>query len=130
MDKVDLGKHVQRAQLTLEMGIWVSYPRATNYIFDTVKEMENWDIGIMVSFMEQLYDLLASNICTVDIREEGKGIRIPGLTEIQVSSVDDTTVSNAGIILQSNWSSSNEHALQSLSQSLYINRAKKMRTYP
>lgn len=27
-------------------------PRAINDIFDTVKEMENWDIRIMVSFME------------------------------------------------------------------------------
>jgi len=62
----------------------VSYTRAINDIFYIVKEMENWDNGIMVSFMEQLYDLLASNKCTVDIREEGKVIRIPGLTEIQV----------------------------------------------
>jgi kinesin family protein 4/21/27 len=75
-----------------DMGV---IPRAINDIFDTVKEMENWDIRIMVSFMElykeQLYDLLASNKCAVDIREDGKVIRIPGLTEIQVSSVDDTT---------------------------------------
>jgi len=51
-------------------------PRAINDIFDTVKEMENWDIRIMVSFMElykeQLYDLLASNKCAVNIREDGK----------------------------------------------------------
>ena len=73
------------------MGIWLSYPRAINYIFDIVKEIENWDIGIMVSFKEQLNDLLASNKYTVDIKEEGKAIRIPGLTDIQVSSVDDTT---------------------------------------
>jgi len=66
-------------------------PWAISDIFDTVKEMDNWDIRIMVSFMEQLYDFLASNKCTVNIREEGKVIRIPGLTEIQVSSVDDTT---------------------------------------
>lgn len=70
-------------------------PRAINDIFDTVKEMENWDFRIVVSFMElykeQLYDLLATNKCAVDIREDGKVIRIPGLTEIQVSSVDDTT---------------------------------------
>jgi kinesin family protein 4/21/27 len=43
-----------------DMGV---IPRAINDIFDTVKEMENWDIRIMVSFMElykeQLYDLLA-----------------------------------------------------------------------
>lgn len=32
-----------------DMGI---IPRAINDIFDTVKEMENWDIRIMVSFME------------------------------------------------------------------------------
>jgi len=32
-----------------DMGV---IPRAINDIFDTVKEMENWDIRIMVSFME------------------------------------------------------------------------------
>ena len=42
-------------------------------------------------YKEQLYDLLATNKCAVDIREDGKVIRIPGLTEIPVSSVDDTT---------------------------------------
>ena len=32
-----------------DMGV---IPRAINDIFDAVKEMENWDIRIMVSFME------------------------------------------------------------------------------
>lgn len=32
-----------------DMGV---IPRAINDIFGTVKEMENWDIRIMVSFME------------------------------------------------------------------------------
>ncbi|GFG32670.1 hypothetical protein Cfor_12769 [Coptotermes formosanus] len=75
-----------------DMGV---IPRAINDIFDTVREMANWDFRIMVSFMElykeQLYDLLATRKCAVDIREDGKVIRIPGLTEIEVSSVDDTT---------------------------------------
>ncbi|PNF43510.1 hypothetical protein B7P43_G09319 [Cryptotermes secundus] len=70
-------------------------PRAINDIFDKIKEMKNWDFRITVSFMElykeQLFDLLGTNKCAVDIREDGKGIRIPGLTEIPVSCVDDTT---------------------------------------
>jgi kinesin family protein 4/21/27 len=45
----------------------------------------------MELYKEQLYDLLATYNCTLDIRDDGKGIRIPGLTEIQVCSVDDTT---------------------------------------
>jgi kinesin family protein 4/21/27 len=36
-----------------DMGIILGIiPRAINDIFDTVKEMENWDVRIMVSFME------------------------------------------------------------------------------
>jgi hypothetical protein len=42
-------------------------------------------------YKEQLFDLLATNKCVVDIREDGKGLRIPGLTEIPVSCADDTT---------------------------------------
>jgi kinesin family protein 4/21/27 len=32
-----------------DMGV---IPRAINDIFDTVKEMENWDFRILISFME------------------------------------------------------------------------------
>jgi len=47
-------------------------------------------------YKEQLFDLLAASKkprdqCIVDIREDNKGIRIPGLTEIQVNSAVDTT---------------------------------------
>ena len=38
-----------------DMGV---IPRAINDIFDTVKEMENWDIRIMVSFMEVNWTLI------------------------------------------------------------------------
>ncbi|PSN37848.1 hypothetical protein C0J52_20777 [Blattella germanica] len=79
---------------TIESNMGV-IPRAINDIFEKTKEMENWDFKITVSFMElykeQLYDLLAPTKCVVDIREDGKGIRIPGLTEIAVMSPEDTT---------------------------------------
>ncbi|XP_069689320.1 chromosome-associated kinesin KIF4A isoform X2 [Periplaneta americana] len=70
-------------------------PRSISDIFEKVKEMENWEFKITVSFMElyqeQLFDLLATNKCVVDIREDGKGIRIPGLTEVPVTCPEDTT---------------------------------------
>jgi kinesin family protein 4/21/27 len=37
-----------------DMGV---IPRAINDIFDTVREMANWDFRIMVSFMEVNYTL-------------------------------------------------------------------------
>jgi kinesin family protein 4/21/27 len=75
-----------------DMGV---IPRAINDIFYKVKELKNWDFRITVSFMElykeQLFDLLSTNKCAVDIREDGKGIRIHGLTEIPASCVDYIT---------------------------------------
>lgn len=41
-------------------------------------------------YQEQVYDLLSSNRATLDIREDGRGICIPGLTEISVSDFSTT----------------------------------------
>ncbi|KAJ9593686.1 hypothetical protein L9F63_014734 [Diploptera punctata] len=69
-------------------------PRAVNDIFKRTEELEDWDFKITVSFIElykeQLFDLLASNKCAVDIREDGRGIHIPGLTEVPVTCQEDT----------------------------------------
>jgi len=37
-----------------------------------------------------VYDLLSPNRATLDIREDGRGICIPGLTEISVSDFSST----------------------------------------
>ncbi|CAG2065124.1 unnamed protein product, partial [Timema podura] len=70
-------------------------PRAIADIFSRVKEMEDWNFKISVSFMElyqeQLFDLLAPTRCVVDLREDSKGIVIPGLTEVPVKTAEDMT---------------------------------------
>nr|CAD7588485.1 unnamed protein product [Timema genevievae] len=75
-----------------DMGV---IPRAIADIFSRVKEMEDWNFKISVSFMElyqeQLFDLLAPTRCVVDLREDSKGIVIPGLTEVPVKTAEDMT---------------------------------------
>ncbi|KAK7793169.1 hypothetical protein R5R35_012826 [Gryllus longicercus] len=70
-------------------------PRAVKDIFKNVAEMTDRHFKISVSFMElyqeQLFDLLSSSKSTVDIREDTRGIVIPGLTEVAVFNADDTT---------------------------------------
>jgi len=41
-------------------------------------------------YQEQVYDLLSPNRATLDIREDGRGICIPGLTEISVTDFSST----------------------------------------
>lgn len=41
-------------------------------------------------YQEQVYDLLSPTRATLDIREDGRGICIPGLTEISVSDFTST----------------------------------------
>lgn len=78
-----------------EMGV---IPRAIHDIFTYVEENStDYTFRIAVSFMElyqeSLYDLLANRPreqCTVDIREDTRGIKIPGLTEQAVDTVEQT----------------------------------------
>ena len=61
-------------------------------IFQEVEVIEDTAFVVRVSFVElyneQLFDLLSSKPrredTLVDIREDGKGIKIPGLTEVEV----------------------------------------------
>ncbi|XP_067008931.2 chromosome-associated kinesin KIF4A-like [Anabrus simplex] len=67
--------------------------RAVVDIFDEVRVQTNFKFTLRVSYMElyqeQLFDLLAPNKATVDIREDGKGmVRVPRLTEVNVNSPD------------------------------------------
>lgn len=81
---------------TGEMGV---IPRAILDIFNYIENNSNThDFRVTVSFMElyqeNLYDLLScksreQNI--IDIREDTKGIKMPGLTEKLVTSVSETT---------------------------------------
>lgn len=80
---------------TGEMGV---IPRAIYDIFNYAENTDNYEFKITVSFMElyqeSLYDLLSDrprDQCVVDIRDDGnKGIRIPGLTEIPVTTIEQT----------------------------------------
>uniref|UniRef100_A0ABD2VXV7 Kinesin motor domain-containing protein n=1 Tax=Trichogramma kaykai TaxID=54128 RepID=A0ABD2VXV7_9HYME len=72
-------------------------PRAVHDIFEQIGLKKDWDFTVTVSFMElykeQLYDLLSKkprNQCAVDIREDVKGIRIVGLTEVPVNDTAST----------------------------------------
>ena len=68
--------------------------RAVRDIFQEVSVLEDTTYILRVSFVElyneQLFDLLSSKPrredTMVDIREDGKGIKIPGLTEVEVGS--------------------------------------------
>ena len=72
-------------------------PRAVNDIFEQIQSKNDWDFKVSVSFMElykeQLYDLLSKkqrNQCMVDIREDVKGIKIVGLTDVLVNNTTET----------------------------------------
>nr|XP_022913049.1 chromosome-associated kinesin KIF4A [Onthophagus taurus] len=63
-------------------------PRAVREIFDYVKDNFGYEFSVSVSFIEiyqeVVYDLLANRPreqCSVELREDVKGIIIPGLTE-------------------------------------------------
>ena len=70
----------------------ISSSRAVRDIFQEVEVIEDTAFVVRVSFVElyneQLFDLLSSKPrredTLVDIREDGKGIKIPGLTEVEV----------------------------------------------
>ena len=73
-------------------------PRSVKDIFSYIAENQNVEFLVKVSFMElyneQLFDLLSGKPrredTIVDIREDGnKGIKIPGLTETPISSVEE-----------------------------------------
>lgn len=74
-------------------------PRAMYDIFKQIANMTDHEFSVTCSFMElyqeQLYDLLSNSPrdqSVVDIREDGqKGIIIPGLTEMPVSTAKETT---------------------------------------
>uniref|UniRef100_A0A2S2NYZ2 Chromosome-associated kinesin KIF4 n=1 Tax=Schizaphis graminum TaxID=13262 RepID=A0A2S2NYZ2_SCHGA len=70
-------------------------PRAIQNIFNEVQnKSEEAKFSIKASFIElyqeQVYDLLSPNRATLDIREDGRGICIPGLTEIDVTDFSST----------------------------------------
>ena len=67
-------------------------------IFREVEIIEDTAFVVKVSFVElyneQLFDLLSSKPrredTLVDIREDGKGIKIPGLTEVEVGVIRES----------------------------------------
>ncbi|KAL0122222.1 hypothetical protein PUN28_007163 [Cardiocondyla obscurior] len=72
-------------------------PRVAFDIFQTIESKKNWSHKVTVSFMElyqeQLYDLLSDkhkSQSIVDIREDGKSIRIVGVTEREVTNAKET----------------------------------------
>ncbi|XP_047115391.1 chromosome-associated kinesin KIF4A [Schistocerca piceifrons] len=74
-----------------EMGV---IPRAIKDIFQGMEKRNDWQFRVTVSFMElyqeQLFDLLAPMRCVVDIREDGRTIKIPNLTEVPVTDFEGT----------------------------------------
>ncbi|KAH0949886.1 hypothetical protein HN011_002770 [Eciton burchellii] len=72
-------------------------PRVIEDIFDIIQSKEDWNFKVTVSFMElyqeQLYDLLSDkqrSQSIVDIREDGKSIKIFGVTEKEVMNANET----------------------------------------
>jgi len=72
-------------------------PRVIYDRYEIIKSKEDWTFKVAVSFMElyqeQLYDLLSDkqkSQSIVDIREDGKTIRIVGVTEKQVRDAQET----------------------------------------
>ncbi|XP_003703069.1 kinesin-like protein 3A isoform X1 [Megachile rotundata] len=77
-----------------DMGV---IPRAVHDIFSIISSKEDWNFKITVSFMElyqeQLYDLLADkqrNQSIVDIRDDGKNIKVAGVVEKEVKTAVET----------------------------------------
>ncbi|GAB1869940.1 Chromosome-associated kinesin KIF4 [Camponotus japonicus] len=72
-------------------------PRVIDDIFERIKSKEDWSFKVAASFMElyqeQLYDLLSDkqrSQSIVDIREDGKSIKIFGITEREVTNAQET----------------------------------------
>ena len=74
-------------------------PRSVKDIFEKISDSQETEFIVKVSFMElyneQLFDLLSTKPrredTIVDIREDGnKGIKIPGLTENPIMTVEET----------------------------------------
>ncbi|XP_076646621.1 chromosome-associated kinesin KIF4B-like [Halictus rubicundus] len=71
-------------------------PRAVHDIFQIIELKEDWNFNVSVSFMElyqeQLYDLLADkqrNQSIVDIRDDGKNIKVAGVVEKEVTNASE-----------------------------------------
>ncbi|XP_001606485.2 chromosome-associated kinesin KIF4A [Nasonia vitripennis] len=72
-------------------------PRAVNDIFEQIKDQQDLDFKVTVAFMElyneQLYDLLSKkprNQSIVDIREDTRGVKIVGMSEVIVTNTQET----------------------------------------
>jgi len=72
-------------------------PRVIYDRYEIIKSKEDWTFKVAVSFMElyqeQLYDLLSDkqkSRSIVDIREDGKTIKIVGVTEKRVRDAQET----------------------------------------
>ncbi|XP_076661234.1 kinesin-like protein 3A isoform X2 [Halictus rubicundus] len=72
-------------------------PRAVHDIFQIIELKEDWNFNVSVSFMElyqeQLYDLLADkqrHQSIVDIRDDGKNIKLSGIVEKEVTNASET----------------------------------------
>lgn len=72
-------------------------PRVTHDMFKIIRSKEDWNFKVTVSFMElyqeQLYDLLSDrqrSQSIVDIRKDGRSIRITGITQKTFTSAKDT----------------------------------------
>ncbi|XP_053989871.1 chromosome-associated kinesin KIF4-like, partial [Hylaeus volcanicus] len=72
-------------------------PRAVNDIFTIISSKEDWSFRVTVSFMElyqeQLYDLLTEkqrSQSVVDIRDDGKNIKVAGVVEKEVENARET----------------------------------------
>lgn len=103
-------------------------PRAVHDIFDIVSLKKDWNFKITVSFMElyqeQLYDLLTDkqrNQSIVDIRDDGKNIKVTGVVEKEVTNAAETlqcltqgSVGRATGATAMNANSSRSHAIFTL----------------
>lgn len=104
-------------------------PRAVNDIFQQIQEKTDWEFKVKVAFMElyqeQLYDLLSKkprNQCAVDIREDVRGIKFVGLSEVPVTNTEETlqcladgSLSRATGATAMNLNSSRSHAIFTIS---------------
>ncbi|XP_076378598.1 kinesin-like protein 3A [Megalopta genalis] len=71
-------------------------PRALHDIFEIIQLKNDWNFKVVVSFMElyqeQLYDLLADkqrNESIVDIRDDGKNVKVSGVVEKEVENASE-----------------------------------------
>ncbi|CAL7949261.1 unnamed protein product [Xylocopa violacea] len=103
-------------------------PRAVQDIFDIIALKEDWCFKTTVSFVElyqeQLYDLLADkqrSQCIVDIRDDGKNVKITGVVEKEVINATEAlrclmqgSLGRATAATAMNANSSRSHAIFSL----------------